>query len=210
MLTWSSLNSWPWIQEGPSCFPQSLPRPGMTALHLLRPPAQIFSSSFSTDDLVSCVLKMKAIKRKPVHVSLHLCPCSAFPVLLWPLPQSAFTPSLVKDFALLQCVPHLPACQCTESSVFTIATGLFLSAYSYGEILPIFKNNDKNLPNTASFFSYCSPKVVFVVTSTPNLFGSPTIPFFLFYSTITALVEILVTSLVINSLVSSQSLSHWN
>lgn len=29
-----------------------------------------------------------------------------------------------------------------------------------------------------------------MVTSTPNLFGSPTIPFFLFYFTITALVEI--------------------
>lgn len=39
---------------------------------------------FSADDLASCILKMKAIRRKPFHLFFHLIPTlSAFAIVLW-------------------------------------------------------------------------------------------------------------------------------
>lgn len=77
MMTWYFLKFTTLTSGGSSVLPVvTLPLPLLTPLRLLKPLAPHFLSSFSADDLVSCILKMKAIRRKLLHVSLHLCPYS--------------------------------------------------------------------------------------------------------------------------------------
>lgn len=143
------LNSWHWLQEGPFLLSTvTLPLPWMRLLYpsLLKPSALLFSSSFSADDCVSCVLKMKAITRKPLHVSLHLrhtlhfllccdhCLCS-HPWFLIPFLLSR----TLHCFSIhpFTCLPV--CCICSVSHLYWLC----LSAYRYTEMLPIFKNSHK-------------------------------------------------------------------
>lgn len=133
---------------------------------------------------------------------------SAFSILLWSwvpffLPL-VLSPSPVKDIALPQYSTRAPACQWAASSPFC---HFYLIIPNQGRdmlrYLPSLKQT--NLPSTTFFFSYRFLKELFVVTSPSYLFWIHYIQVFFFFFFTLLLLTLPVSSLVIHSLVSSQS-----
>lgn len=125
--------------------------------------------------------KMKAIRRKTLHVSSHLRPYSAFPIVLWLLP-------LLLPFLLsrtLHCFSLHPI-RLPASALKHQCFPFLLSAHRYAEILPILENDSKNL----------SPTPHFQLPLSKSYWESPVLPISLdplqsvFFCSIIALVEI--------------------
>lgn len=157
---------------------------------LLRPLAPHFSSSFSADDLVSCILKMKASRRK-LCMSPCICAHSAFPVVLWLSPLLPLVLPLFFSRALHGFSAHpilLPARQpCRQC--FPLQLGY---SYQHMDVLKhcssLKTTETKTPPNTTSFFSYSPREFLWAAVLTVP-FWSTAIRFFS-SAVVTALVEI--------------------
>lgn len=170
MLTCSSFKSVTLTLGGPSLLPTvTLLLPQMTAvLSLLTPVAPLFSS-FSADDLVSCILKMKAVRRKPLHVPVHLRPYSLhFPVCCDHCLCSSLCvlfPFSCQGHCILQHHPISPpacqpACMLPHQCVFPIPTDYSFQHIDVLKYRPSLKTATKTSPTPIFFHLLHSERVI--------------------------------------------------
>lgn len=136
-------------------------------------------------------IKNESKRKKTLHVSLHLCPFSAFPIVLWLSPLLPLVLPLFSSRALHGFSAHpslLPARQpCRQC--FPLQPGY---SYQHMDVLKhcssLKTTETKTPPNTTSFFR-SSPREVLWAAVLTVPFGSTAIRFFS-SAVVTALVEI--------------------
>lgn len=174
-----------WPQEGP-CAAQSLSHSPkwLTALHFS---PQTSSTSFLLFIFSwwPCFLYIKneSKQKKTLHVSLHLCPYSAFPIVLWlsppllPLVLTWFSSRALHGFSAHPIL--LPTCE-LRRPCFPLQLGY---SYQHMDMLKYCSSlkttETKTPPNTTSFFNYSPREFLWAAVLTVP-FGSAAIRFFLF------------------------------